>query len=123
MQVHSLICNPAVKKPCTTAKIKIERCDKLLYGLLIDFLGEGMSESNLDEANNRQFFFDKLTGRKNLHVSDSYQNGIKHYRFASVKHGEQLLLSEKGLKIRFYKSPDIGFGNFKKLYKKVIVRV
>ena len=123
IQAHCLICNSALRKPCTITKIKIERCDKLLYGLFIDFSGEGMSKSKLDKANNQQFFFDKLTGKKFLHVSDSYQNGIKHYRFASVEHGEPLLLSEKGLKIRFDKSPDIGLGNFKKLYKKVIVRV
>ena len=82
-----------------------------------------MSETELDEVKHQKSFFDKLTEQQYLYASDSYQNGIKHYQFASVKHGEQLLLSEKGLKIRFDKSPDIGLGNFKKLHKKVIVRV
>ena len=82
-----------------------------------------MSETELDEVKHQQSFFDKLTGQEYLYVSCSYQNGIRHYRFSSVESGEPLLLSEKGHKIRFDKSPDIGLRNFKKLYKKVIVRV
>ena len=82
-----------------------------------------MSENELDEVKHQQSFFDKLTGQEYLYASFSYQNGFRHYRFTSVEPGEPLLPSEKGHKIHFEKSPDIGLGNSKKLYKKVIVRV
>ncbi len=82
-----------------------------------------MSETELDEVKHQKSFFDKLTEQQYLYASFSYRNGFRHYRFTSIESGEPLLPSEKGHKIRFDKSPDIGLGNFKKLYKKVIVRV
>ena len=82
-----------------------------------------MSKIKMDKIKHQRSFFDKLTGKEYFFVSDIYQNGIMHYRFVSAESGEPLLLSEDGHKIRLDKSPEIGLGNFKKLYKKVIVRV
>ena len=87
------------------------------------FLEENMFETEWDEVKHQQSFLDKLTEQEYLYASFSYQNGSRHYRFTSVESGEPLLPSEKGHKIRFDKSPDIGLANVKKLCNKVIVRV
>ena len=77
-----------------------------------------MTQLVTDSAEVNQHFFDKFTGQRYLCVSETSRDGIKHYRLRSEDCGDAILLSERGLKIRFHSDPDIGSENLKNLFRR-----